>query len=182
MKSKNTTTATANKVNTATRKAFNEEHKSLGAVVRTICALDLATRKEIAKAIKVAEIRETANKATRKTYLDALCSAHPYSNAGALYELKRAGENVYKWVKVDRYTYANTLAPIMRGAKALPIVEGYVNKDGAPLDEMTAHERIEQAKAKATTTRAKRYADWLKENAPAPAAPKAPAKKNAPAK
>lgn len=175
MKNTTNTTATANKVNTATRKAFNEEHKSLGAVIRTICALDLATRKEIAKAIKVAEIRETANKATRKTYLDALCVAHPYSNAGALYELKRAGENVYYWAKVERYTYANTLAPIMRGAKALPIVAGYVDKDGAPVDELTARARIEATKAKATATRAKRYADWLKENAPAPA-PKAPAK------
>lgn len=167
MKSKNNTTAAANKVNTATRKAFNEEHKSLGAVIRTICALDLSTRKEIAKAIKVAEIREAANKATRKTYLDALCSAHPYSNAGALYELKRVGENVYKWAKVDRYTYANTLAPVMRGAKALPIVEGYVNKEGAPIDEQTAREGIEKAKANATATRAQRYAEWLKDNAPA---------------
>lgn len=168
---KNTNNTTANKVNTATRKAFNEEHKSLGAVIRTICALDLTTRKEIAKAINVAEIRETANKATRKGYLDALSAAHPYALAGALYELKRAGENVYKWAKVERYNYANTLAPIMRGAKPIAVIEGYVDKDGAPLDEMTAQERIAKAKATATTTRAKRYADWLKENAPAPAAP-----------
>ena len=159
MKSKNNTTAT--------RKAFNEEHKSLGAVIRTICALDLATRKEIAKAIKVAEIRETANKATRKTYLDALVAAHPYTLAGALYQFRRAGENVYYWAKVEGYTYSNTLAPIMRGAKALPIIEGYVNKEGAPLDDLTAREGIEKAKVNATTTRTQRYTEWLKENAPA---------------